>query len=438
MLSLRSKLARACFFEDLKMRNTVVEFFAHQLNTDPDILGKAVDALERITDKKHVLEHFYEENHEKIKTILTHLKLTYPDAEELYSAVEKMVKQLDKQIFDLLDRPVCISNESCASLISAVLAFHQHRAGFFIKRKVAERLLRENPPPTIMRELGYDSVDEMLDKEDLFEIYAALRFMESRDWLNSTYIAAYRRLIGADFEFRPIEIKVLDANKWQKVTEVFVHKKLHPMTHLKELGLIVVVPSKELQHSLTLYLFAMASHYMGEIHTYSEYFKYNSGKEDFGDKIVSALRGDVPNVLLTKDNPDKWLIIQRYLFKEDPSDVRLGVPHINPEALYHRGGSHVLLKFEKIVPDLDFKIWEHTNYLAAWFPIKKGGQALINFNFMDNVMGVMNDLSFAERYSYHFHEALWNKIFIDYFGVEKLEGVIIKNLLEGWFDIRKL
>jgi hypothetical protein len=177
---------------------------------------------------------------------------------------------------------------------------------------------------------------------------------------------------------------------------------------------------------------------MDEVHTYSEYFKYQSEKEDFGRKIVSALRGDVPNVLLSKDDPNKWLIIQRYLFKEDPSDVRLGVPHINPEALYHRGASRVLLKFEKLVPDLDFKIWGHTNYVAAWFPTKKGRESMVNFNFMDNVMGVMNDLSFVERYSYHFHEALWNKIFIEYFGVEKLEGVVIKNLLEGWCDIRKI
>src|SRR4030042_4168394 len=156
------------------MRSTVVEFFAHQLNTDPDILGKAVDSLEHITDKKRVLEHLYEENHEKVKKILAYLNLTYPEAEKLYSAIKKSVERLDKQIFELLDRPVCNSNESCASLISAVSAFHEHRAGFFIKRKVAEALLRENPPPNILREFGYDSVDVMLDEEDLFEIYAAL------------------------------------------------------------------------------------------------------------------------------------------------------------------------------------------------------------------------------------------------------------------------
>jgi len=240
------------------------------------------------------------------------------------------------------------------------------------------------------------------------------------------------------FETRPIEIRVLDVKKWQKVTEAFVHKKLHPMSHLKELGLIFLVPSEELRDILTTYLFGMTSHYLDEVHLYSDYFKYYSDDRFFGEKIVSAIRGDVPNILLTKDDPNKWLVIQRYLFKEDPQDPRLGVPHINPEALYHRGASHTLMKMEKLVPDLDFKIWEHTNYVAAWFPTRKGSQMLVNFNLMDNVMSVMSDLPFDKWYSYHLHEALWNKIFIDYFGVEKMEDVIIKHLLDGWFDIRKI
>lgn len=420
------------------MRSTVVEFFAHQLKTDPDILGETIEALEHITDKKKVLEHFYEENQEKVKKALTHLKLTYPTVEELYKEVEKNIIRLDNQVFNLLDKPTCDSNEGCSNLISSVLALHSQRSGFFLKRKVAQDLLRENPPKVILRELGYESVDSMLENEDLFEIYAALRFMEDRDWLNSTYIAAYRHLKKEDFEIRPIEIRVLEASKWRKVTEAFVGKKLHPMSHLKELGIIFVVPSKHIKDVLTLYLFGMASHYLDEVNLYSNYFKYYSEDADFGEKIVSAIRGDVPDISQSRGDPNKWLVIQRYLFKEDSNDPRLGVPHINPEALYHRGASHTLLKMNKFVPSLDFEIWTHTNYVAVWFPTKKGEQVLANFNLMDNIMSVMNKLNYKEWYSYHFHEALWNDILINYFGVEKLEGVVVKNLLAGWFDIRKI
>jgi len=420
------------------MRNTVIEFFAHQLNTDPDTLSKSVDALSYITDKKKVLESLYEENQEKIKKILSYLKLDNPSAGDFYKEIEKHIGILDKQVFELLGKPSCTSNEGLTNLIGTVLGLHQEKFGFFIKREVAKRLLAENPPKNIMRELGATSVEAMLEKEDLFEVYAALRFMEDRDWLNATYLAAYRNLTAADFETRPIEIRVLDANVWQKVTEGFAHKKRHPMSHLKELGLIFLIPSEELKQALTIYLFGMTSHYVDEVTLYSNYFKYYSKEADFGEKIVSAIRGNVPDVSLAGGDPNRWLVIQRYLFKEDPADPRLGVPHISSEAFCFRGASHNLLRLEKMMPDLDFELWKHTNYVAAWFPDKDSGTSLINFNLMDNILSVMNKLAHQDWYSYHFHEALWNKIFIDYFGVEKLEEEVIKHLLDGWFDIRKI
>ena len=76
--------------------------------------------------------------------------------------------------------------------------------------------------------------------------------------------------------------------------------------------------------------------------------------------------------------------------------------------------------------------------MAVWFPSKSGNQELVNFDFMDNIMSVMNKRKFKDRYTYHFHESLWNKIFINYFGAEKLEETVVKHLLHGWFDIRKI
>ena len=419
------------------MKNTAIEFFANQLNTDSAILTKYIDALSYITGKKKVIEHLYEENHEKITKILSYLKLKNPNAEDLYEAIEKHIGILDKQVFELLGKPVCTSNEGLASLIGTVLGLHQGRNGFFLKREVAKRLLTENPPKNIMRELGSSSVEEMLEKEDLFEVYAALRFMEDRDWLNATYLAAYRDLTPEDFETRPIEIRVLDASKWRSVTEDFTHKKRHPMSHLKELGLIFLIPSKELSHVLTIYLFGMTSHYVNEVTLYSNYFKYYSQSEDFGEKVVSAIRGFVPDISVAHGDPNRWLVIQRYLFKENPADPRIGTPHVSSEAFCFRGMSHSLLQLAKLTPNLDFEPWKHTNYLGAWFP-GKNDSYLITFNFMDNVLSVMSKLDHQDWYLYHFREALWNKIFIEYFGVEKLEEMIIQHLLDGWFDIRKI
>ena len=330
------------------MRNTVVEFFAHQLNTDPDLLAASIDTLEKITDKKNALEKVYEEVQENSNQVLKHLGLNHPTAEELFTSLEGNVATLDKKIFQALGKPLCNTSKGCMSLTEAVLEKHEQKKGFFLKKDVAGNLLKENPPQNILAELGYESVDEMLEREDLFEVYAALRFMEDRDWLNTNYLLAYRNLKEDDFETRPIQIKVLDAKKWEKVTKAFLKKKLHPMSHLKELGFIFIIPGSQIHKILTAYLFGMTSHYLNEVTLYSNYFKYYSRSSDFGRKIVSAIRGDVPGVQARKSDPYLWLVVQRYLFKENPSDPRLGVPHINPEAAYHASASLSLEKLGKV------------------------------------------------------------------------------------------
>jgi len=416
------------------MRNTVTEFFSHQLDIDPDSFSHYVDALNRITDKKQVLERFYEDNHDKIKRLLSDLGLTYPKAEELYVAIKENIKSLDKAIFKLFKKPIF---EASSLELGTILNINEAREGFFLKESVAKRLLSETPPRKVLESLGYSSVEKMLEKEDLYEVYAALRFIEDPNWLNSVYLSSYRGLTAEDFEERPIKIKILNRETWVKAEEHFLSKKLHPMTHLKELGVVFIIPTKELHEALHIYLFVMASHYIAEIATYSKYFRHNCQEADFGSKIVSAIRCEVPSAILSKGDSNRWLIIQRYLYKDDPNDIRLGLAHINPEALYHRSASHNFMKISKIIPGLDFKIWDHTNYLAAWFPSSSGEEALVGFNFMDNIMGVMNNKNFEERYYYHFRESLWNKLFINYFGIDKLERTIIDHLLEGWFDIRK-
>jgi len=39
------------------------------------------------------------------------------------------------------------------------------------------------------------------------------------------------------------------------------------------------------------------------------------------------------------------------------------------------------------------------------------------------------------KYLYHHQEALWNKIFSEYFGLSELEERSKKHLIQGWFEI---
>lgn len=59
--------------------------------------------------------------------------------------------------------------------------------GYFLRKEKAIAFLKNEPPKKVMEYLGYNSMDEMLAKEDLFEIYSALRFVEGSEWLNGIF-----------------------------------------------------------------------------------------------------------------------------------------------------------------------------------------------------------------------------------------------------------
>lgn len=46
-------------------------------------------------------------------------------------------------------------------------------------------MLKLTPPRKVMRQLGYRSIDSMLKRESIYELYVAMRFVESQEWLQA-------------------------------------------------------------------------------------------------------------------------------------------------------------------------------------------------------------------------------------------------------------
>ncbi|MCL7451405.1 hypothetical protein, partial [Staphylococcus aureus] len=119
-----------------------------------------------------------------------------------------------------------------------------NRRAWVLKHEIARKLLQDMPPVRLVKHLGYDSVDEMLDKEDIDEVYTAIRFSEGDSWLNQ-YNELFKTITAKDFEYRDIRIIIMDRKKYVGLAAKFVQKKLHNITHTKELGAIVVVPMQQ-------------------------------------------------------------------------------------------------------------------------------------------------------------------------------------------------
>ena len=114
--------------------------------------------------------------------------------------------------------------------------------GFFLKEDKLRDFIFLNPPKNIIKELGYKDAKELLEKENIYHIFAALRFAENERWLNEFFMRPYHDLIPDNFEEREIKIEILP-KKWAEIGEKFVVKKLHNISHLKEAGMIFVVPT---------------------------------------------------------------------------------------------------------------------------------------------------------------------------------------------------
>ena len=219
----------------------------------------------------------------------------------------------------------------------------------------------------------------------------------------------------------------------------FIKKKYHNVSHLKELGVIFVIPLALDIAGETMRNFSLILHYFNEIPFYSSLFEKfaASANGNFAQNLISLLRGDVFDRKLPDfKNKIRWLVIQRYLAKDDENDWRLFAPHINPEALHWQRAERLLSKagkdFDGLSADLIF--WQNLGWVGDYFKDDVGIDVLASFNLVDTAMSLVQEKELI-KYLYHHQESLWNKIFTEYFGEEKMEEIMKENIIKGWFEI---
>lgn len=406
------------------------------LRTDRKTVAIICAKMEALTGKKDVLEAIVQENDrrvaEKIKT------LGLPPRPTSYAAHRALVNKVNRDeetLARLLKYPICTTFEGCKTLLNFAQEAANVGPGLFLKKEKAAEFLRLNPPHNIMKFFGYKNGDELLANEDLLEVYSALRFVEEMEWLNRDFFKAYARLTPADFEMRKIEVRVLDG-KWLTAAEHFLKKKYHNVSHLKELGVIFVVPIPPTAAGETMRLFTLILHYLHEVTFYSKLFqRYAREEKNFAERIISSFRGDVLEEALPNEGKSAWRIIQRYLAKDDEFDSRLFQPHVNPEALHWKKAENDGARLSRRFADLDLDFWQELDFVGDFFKTDSGGdEILISFNLIDTAMSLVMERELI-KYLYHHQEALWNKIFSEYMGEEEMEKLIIDNFEKGYISL---
>lgn len=304
-------------------------------------------------------------------------------------------------------------------LVEAVENMDINRDAWVLKRSVAKKLLKTMPPTALMEHLGYRSIDSMLKKEPIDELYTAIRFSEGPEWL-TRYDELFKTITPSDFETRPISIVIMDHDKYVDLATHFVEKKLHNVTHTKELGVIVVVPM-HVTHmkGITLKTLPLLLHYINEIRLYSAFFKLKQVKPHFGEVVVNTLIADPGTASSMAGQHVHWRVIQRYFGKlKDQSHPEDFEPHVHPEDLHWRKAEEMLAEFD---PEMAF--WQEKDYVARMYD-----GAPVSLNLMDVSFSYSNSDPYEDRLYYHMRESLWNEIFMRYMGHKNLEDQILRQL----------
>lgn len=432
---------------------TSVEKIAKMIGCPTALIADLEKKMEKITGKREVMDKIMEENKQRIDGVFRALGIQKnARASEIFDALVFKIENDTREIIQNTGQFSFILKSDCDKLGRLLEGASGHPTGFFLKMDKAREFLIKEPPKKTMAALGYNVVEEMLEKEDILEIYASLRFVEDSKWLNDDFFKQYESLKPFDFEKREIICRGLDL-KWAKAAEKFGAKKHHNISHLKELGLIFIIPIQIQAKGEFLRNFSLLLHYIHEIKFYSDIFKgFSETEETFAENFISSLKGDLPQEQGAETSGEKirWLIIQRYLAKDDPSDRRLFIPHLNPEAIHwykaEEDLARIALKAESNVPFMEF--WKDLDWVGDYFSDpkndvvpsatsmaenEKAEKELISFNLVDTAMALVKEQQ-RIKYLYHHKEALWNKIFIEYFSKSEMETIIKKNWLKGYIE----
>lgn len=392
------------------------------LDAKEPLFSLSLKQLEEASGKKGIDTKLIGDIIEKTHRATGELGLDQRDTtgKELYQALLAKIKEHDEHLARAIGGDNAEDVQQLLPLIKkAVESADIPKSCWVLKRSVAKEMLRNLPPPTIMQILGYRSVDSMLKHENLAEIYGALRFAETPEWLNA-FNEQYASLTPSDFETREIEFVVMPAERWGNIAEHFVIKKRHNVTHLKELGVILMLPVKlKKLPGITITAMPLLFHYINEIRLYSAFFKLEQVKKDFGQIFVNTLIADPGKAAVMAGEHVHWRVIQRYFGRlEKEYHPEIFEPHVQPEDLHWRKAEEALYQI-----DPELKFWKDMDYVARL----EGGRP-IPFNLMDVSVGYCNNTPYENRVIYHFRESLWNEIFIRYLGQKTLEQQVLQQL----------
>lgn len=391
------------------------------LDAEEPLFGMAIKRLEQASGNNSVDVRLTAEIIGKVHMKMRALGLDPRDTtgRELYRALFNLVKKHDEFLAARIgaDDPTDVK-KVLPRIKEVAEALDIPKRAWLLKHSVAKRLLKANPPKKVMKQLGYRSVDSMTKRVSVGEIFGAIRLLETTEW-NHKFIATYKSLKPTDFEIRNIEIIHLDEKKWGNSAQLFVKNKRHNIAHLKELGVVLILPMPVTRMpGITITALPLLLHYINEIRLYSSFFKMQQVRADFSRILIDTLISDPGKHAEIGGQHVHWRVIHKHFGTKTEQHPDIFEPHVEPEDLTWRKTEEILYRLE---PALHF--WHDMDYVAVEFDGRP-----ISFNLMDVAVSYVNDLPYGFQSIHHFRDSLWNELYLRYLSEQSLEKQVLKQL----------
>lgn len=391
------------------------------LAAEEPLFGMAIKRLEQASGNSSVDVRLTAEIIGKVHMKMRALGLDPTDTtgRELYRALFNLVKKHDEFLAERIGGEDPADVQKMLPRIKEVAeALDIPKKAWVMKHSVAKRLIKAMPPKKVMKQLNYRSVDSLIKRESVGEIFGAIRFLETTEW-NNKFITSYKTLRPTDFEVRNIEIIHLDVSKWGSTANQFVANKRHNIAHLKELGVVLLLPLPiKRMPGITITALPLLLHYINEIRLYSSFFKMQQVRSDFSSILIDTLISDPGKHAEVGGQHLHWRVIHRHFGDSTINHPEIFEPHIEPDDLAWRKTEEIIYRLE---PALHF--WHDMEYVAVEFDGRP-----ISFNLMDIAVSYVNDLAYGTQAVHHYRESLWNEIYIRYLGEASLEKQVLKQL----------
>ena len=338
---------------------------------------------------------------------------------ELYHALQAMVGLHDQYLAKAIGTSHTADlSEQLAAIKTTIDGLPIPNKAWVLKHSVAKKLLKAQTPKKLMKQLGYKSIDSMLKRENIAELFAATRFMESSAWM-AKLIKSYHKLNPSDFELRQIELIILDKQRYGDAADKYIYAQHHNITHLKELGVIIMMPLP-ITHlrGAVITIMPFVLHYLNEIRSYSAFFKMQQVRPDFGTILAKTIQDD-PTTAKIAGQDIHWRIVQRHFGQQDSREhPELFEPHIQPEDLHWRRAESIIYWLEPAL-----KFWEQLDYVATIYP-----DCIVSLSLLDNAVSYCNGLEYGQHSIGYFRSSLWNQIYAQYIGQEAFENEVLHQL----------